>query len=189
MRWLLVLVLASGCSCGGGNSWAESNFDNDDEGWTLSPDATSTTPELRATGGAPGGHICGKDGEMSDIWYFSAPEKFLHDASTTYGKRLTWSLKQESTFQQVKGRDVILQGNGVALVWNIKTTPGKDWTEFGTRIDDTSGWKKDEDPAFPDATEEEMRTALRNVTVFKIRGEYKDGPDFGCLDNVHFGTE
>ena len=191
MRWTVValLALAPGCNCGPSNYYAASTFDNDDDGWTLSPDATTIRPELSGAGGDPGGHICGTDGNMGNTWYFVAPDKFLHDASKAFSKRLTWSLRQDNTFQQLKGRDVVLQGNGLQMIFNIKATPGTDWKEYAVRLDGSSGWKKDEAPDFPDAGDDEMKTLLRNVTTLKIRGEYKDGPDHGCLDNVYFGVE
>src|SRR5438270_5226107 len=101
--WGLTLALASACSCGGG-SGVVSTFEASDEGWTLGGDPTSPTPELRATGGNPGGNICGTDAVQSDIWYFIAPSPFLGDKSAFYGKRLTWDLEQFTSFQQLHGR-------------------------------------------------------------------------------------
>ena len=184
-----LLSVAFACSCSGGSSHASSTFDNDDEGWMLTEDATTTRPELRASGGNPGGHICGTDGMRGATWYFIAPENFLHDASKSYGKRLTWALKQDSIYQQLKGRDVVLQGNGLGVVFDIRATPGLDWTPYQVRLDGSSGWKRDEPPDNPPATDDDLRTLLRNVTELRIRGEFKDGPDHECLDNVYFGVE
>ena len=91
-------------------------------------------------------------------------------------------------YQQLKGRDVVLQGNGLSLVFNIKATPAKEWTAYEARIDDTSGWKID-DAMQPAATEEQIRLALKSITSLRLRGEFADGPDSACLDNVFLGQE
>jgi hypothetical protein len=178
-------LIASGC--GAPAAVAASSFDANDEGWTLNGDAAARI-ELRSAGGNPGGHICGKDSVNGDLWYFIAPARFLGDVSKVYGKRLTWDLKQDNMYQQLKGRDVVLQGNGLSVVFNIKATPAKEWTAYEARIDDASGWKIDE-PAQPAATKEQLQSVLKSVTSLRLRGEFADGPDSACLDNVFFGIE
>ena len=164
-----------------------STFEADDDGWTLGGNG-ATKPELRAAGGNPGGHLCAMDAVSGDLWYFIAPVHFLGDASRAFGLRLTWDLKQDQMFQQIKGRDVVLQGNGLSVVFNIRATPAREWTPYQVRIDGASGWKLDQDPDFPAATEAQLKTLLRNVTSLRLRGEFADGPDGACLDNVYFGV-
>ena len=96
---------------------------------------------------------------------------------------------RRSTFQ-LKGRDVIIQGNGGTIVFNIKATPGTDWTSYAARLNATanSGWKLDE-PGFPDASEAEIKNVFKNVSSLRIRGEFADADDSACLDNVYFGVE
>src|SRR5438876_12455851 len=49
-------------------------------------------------------------------------------------------------------------------------------------LQSAAGWKKyGSDQA---ASEEEMRDVLKSVQRLWIRGEYRDGPDVGKLDNV-----
>ncbi len=186
MRCLAAILLVGASGCNGVVAFGSSTFDANDQGWLLNGDATAV--ELRSVGGNPGGHICGKDSVNGDIWYFIAPYPFLGDASRAYGKRLTWDLKQDNMYQQLKGRDVVLQGGGLSLVFNIRATPARDWTPYEARIDGTSGWKIDE-PAQPDATEAQVRGVLKSVTSLRLRGEFADGPDSACLDNVFFGVE
>jgi hypothetical protein len=186
---LSALLLIFGCGCSGlPASFASTTFDATDDGWTLTGNGEARL-ELRAVGGSPGGHICAEDNVSGDTWYFNAPNQYLGDASKAFGKRLTWALKQENLYQQIKGRDAILQGNGLSVVFNIKSTPGKAWSPYSARIDGSSGWKIDEEPDFPDATDEQMQTLLRNVTALRLRGEFADGPDAACLDNVFFGVQ
>ncbi len=187
VRWLVAIFLLGTTGCNGTAAYAASSFDANDEAWSLNGDAAAQV-ELRSVGGNPGGHICGKDSVNGDIWYFIAPPRFLGDASRTFGKRLTWDLKQDNMYQQLKGRDVVLQGNGLSLVFNIKATPAKEWTAYEARLDGESGWKFD-DAAQPAATEEQVRQVLKAITSLRLRGEFADGPDSACLDNVFLGLE
>ena len=186
-RRLAAFLLLSASGCNGPAAFGASSFDANAEGWTLNGDAAAPV-ELRSAGGNPGGHICGKDSVNGDLWYFIAPAGFLGDATKVYDKRLTWDLKQDNMYQQLKGRDVVLQGNGLSVVFNIKATPAKEWTSYEARIDANSGWKLDE-AAQPAATEEQLKSVLKNVTSLRLRGEFADGPDSACIDNVFFGIE
>jgi hypothetical protein len=183
----LVLVLACGCDCGGPAAYAHSIFETGDEAWQLAGD-TDTQPVRESSGGNPGGHICGTDEVGGDIWYFVAPQKFLGDVSEVYGARLTFDLKQSSIFNQIRGRDVVLNGGGLSIVHNMRAPPGTDWTPYSvTLVESGSGWARDE-AGFPAAVEADIRTVLRNLNALRIRGEYVDGSDSACLDNVYFGT-
>ena len=187
MRCLAAIFVLSISGCNGVAAYAASTFDANDENWTLNGDAAARV-ELRSVGGNPSGHICGKDSVNGDIWYFIAPGRFLGDASKVWGKRLTWDLKQDNMYQQIKGRDVVLQGNGLSIIFNIKATPAREWTSYEARIDELSGWKLDE-AAEPAATDVQMKSVLKNITSLRIRGEFADGPDSACLDTVFFGLE
>src|SRR5258708_1542736 len=65
---------------------AESNFDTDDDGWTLAGDATSAAakPEYIATEGSPGGYIRAKDSGTGGVWYFAAPAKYQGPAASSF---------------------------------------------------------------------------------------------------------
>lgn len=179
---LLVLLL---CGCHDVEAYALDRFEVDAHGWSLTGDANST-PELKDSGGNPGGNICGTDEIGGDIWYFVAPETYLGDASKSYGKRLTFDLKQNNLYQLIKGRDVLLATDGIRIRYDLREIPGTDWTLYSLTLDETDAWKNDT-TAEP-ATQSEIKTVLRNVRSLRIRGEYADGPDSACLDNVIFGT-
>lgn len=195
MPRLSSLLLALVClGCGGSANFAGSTFDANDEGWTLSGDADGRV-ELRAVGGSPGGHICGKDSTNGDVWYFVAPAPFLGDKSKVYGTTLSWALKQDQMYQQLSGRDVVIQGMGTTIIYNIKATPGRSWTTYDVHLDAlaNSGWRVDQPgggnpETFPLATEEDLRAVFKNITSLRFRGEFTDGPDSACIDNVYFGT-
>ncbi len=186
---LLCLVL---CACGWVPSVAGSAFENDADGWTLTGNGDITVPTLMSTGGNPGGHICGKDAKDGDTWYFVAPSKFLGNVTKAAGKRITWDIKQGTIFNQIRGRDLVLNGGGLALTYNIRSAPGLEWTPYSVRLDDTSGWLVENGGGNTGAkaTSDDIASVLRNLTSLRIRGEFVDGPDdTACLDNMYLGTE
>jgi Laminin B (Domain IV) len=183
----LALLFACACDCGGPASFAHSTFETGDEAWRLAGDA-DLQPELLTQNGNPGGHICGTDLVGGNIWYFVAPQKYLGDVSQVYGARLTFDLKQSTIFNQIRGRDVVLNGGGLSIVYNMRSPPGTDWTPYSVAITEAgNAWARDE-AGFPPANETDIRTVLRNLNALRIRGEYVDGSDSACLDNVYFGT-
>lgn len=192
MRLLVVTAcLLACCSCGPA-AYASSTFEGDNEGWTVSNNGEpSTPPTLLSEGGNPAGHLCGKDEGDGDTWYFVAPLKFLGNASGALGKRLTFDLKQGSIFNQVRGRDVVLNGGGLAVTWNFRFAPGLDWTPYSVRLDGTSSWRMDEPTGQgAAATEDDLRTVLSDLRSVRIRGEFYDGLyDTACIDNVYLGRD
>jgi hypothetical protein len=188
---LLTLPCLTLFGCGGVAAFASSTFEADADGWVLGNNGTDTSPTSNTRGGNPDGNICGIDEKDGDIWYFVAPPKYLGNASSVYGKRLTFDLKQGSIYNQIRGRDVVLNGGGLAIIVNMRFAPGLDWTPYSFRMDDTSGWTIDDQSGHgPTAVESDVRTVLGSLTSLRIRGEYFDGPlDTACLDNVYFGRE
>jgi hypothetical protein len=182
-----LLLGFSGCDLGLPASYAHSVFESGDEGWRLAGD-TNTQPDVATTGGNPNGNLCGTDQVGGSIWYFVAPQKFLGDVSSIYGKRLTFDLKQSSIFNQIRGRDVVLNGGGLSIVYNMRSPPGTDWTPYSITLEEAgNAWAQDV-TGFPPASEADIRTVLRRLDALRIRGEYVDGSDSACLDNVFFGT-
>jgi hypothetical protein len=178
------VLCAASCK---GPAFAWSTFEAGDESWILSGDPTSTHPDDLPTGGNPGGNLCGTDGESFDIWSFDAPLNYLGNAERAYGKKVTWDLKQLQLRNPVRGRELVIQGGGLSAFWNAKELPGLAWTSFSARLDDSSGWNLDMEGG--PASEADLRLILRNLTAVRFRGEFVDGPDRACLDNVFFGRE
>lgn len=190
MRWLAcAAAVALSTSCGL-PALASSLFEGDDEGWQLSGNGAQTRVELRKDGGNPNGNICGKDAQDGDTWYFVAPGKYLGNVTAAYGKRLIFDLKQYTYFNQIRGRDVVLNGGGLAVTWYSRYAPGLEWTPYSVTLDDQSGWVVDEPTGHgPPATADDLKRVLGNLTALRLRGEFYDGPnDVACLDNVYFGT-
>ena len=188
-RVVFAISLLTVGACGGLPALASNTFESDEGGWLLTGNGEVTSPILMREGGNPGGHICGSDAKDGDTWYFVAPAKYLGNATAVYGKRLIWDLKQNKVFNQIRGRDVVLNGGGLALTFNIRSAPGTDWTPYSVTIDDSSGWLNENNGAGVAATAADIKSVLRNLTSLRIRGEFYDGPnDSACLDNVYFGT-
>lgn len=188
--WPVLIALVAG-ACGGIPSRASSTFEASDEGWTISGNGEATKPVLEKEGGNPGAAICGQDAVEGDVWYFRAPEKYLGDASGSYGKRLTFDLRQDEFLYQLSGRDVIVQGGGLAVTINLPLRPPKQWYPYSFVLSIADAWTRDDLSGHgPPATEEELRTVLRDINSIQIRGEFYDGPlDRACLDNVYFGRD
>jgi len=187
VRWVPLLFVAAFAGC-----IPSSTFESDDEGWTLSGNGEDTRPELQSSDGYPAGNLCGQDAYDQDAWYFVAPPKYRGNQAAHYGSRLTFDLKQFTIYNQVKGRDVVLEGSSLRISYNFRFTPGTDWTPYSIRLDDASGWVYDEltQNAGAPVTADDFRTLLGDVTILKIRGEFYDGPnDRACLDNVYFGRD
>lgn len=175
-------------ACAGAPS---STFESGDDGWTLSNNGASSKPTLVQHEGNPAGNVCGKDADPDDIWYFVAPGEFLGDVSASYGKRLTFDLKQGESYSQIRGRDVILNGGGLALTVNFRMPPGRDWTPYAFQVSDQGGWTIDDQTGRgTPATETDLRMVLGALTSLRIRGEFFDGREgTACLDNVYFGRK
>lgn len=187
MRRVVLLALAF-LACGPAAS-ASSTFEGDDEGWTLANNGSDTRPTLEREGGNPGGNLCGQDKGFGDVWYFVAPRKYLGNVDEAFGKRLTFDIKQSNLFDQVRGRDVVLNGGGLGLVWDLRYAPHLDWTPTSIFLDELAGWRLDE----PDgglASAADLHTVLKDLNSLRIRGDFYDGPDdVTCLDNVYLGRE
>jgi hypothetical protein len=189
VRLLVVPAFALLSSACGPAALASSTFEGDNEGWSLSNNGALTAPTLVREGGNPAGHLCGRDEGDGDIWYFVAPQKYLGNMSGAMGKRITYDLKQGNMFNQIRGRDVVLNGGGLAVTWNMRAPPRLDWTPYSVRFDATSGWAIDE-PNGADATEADLRTVLSDLRSLRIRGEFFDGlNDTACIDNVYLGRD
>jgi hypothetical protein len=172
-------------SCGGSPATA---FEGDDEGWRVSGNGEQTVPQLNRAGGNPGGHICVSGEFPLDTWYFVAPQKFLGEQTRRYGGRLTFDLKQGSTFNQIRGRDVVLNGGGLAVIYNMRSPPRLDWTPYSIDLS-VGDWLLDTDTGqgMP-ASEEQLRTVLSRLNSLRIRGEFVAvEQNSACLDNVVLG--
>jgi alkaline phosphatase D len=164
---------------------ATSDFSVDDEGWTVSGDATSAVPTYVAVGGNPGGYVHVTDLAANGVWYWEAPAKFLGDKLASYGFSLTYQLRMRGSGSLFDSNDLILNGGGVSL--HLDQTPPVPsdvlWTSYTALLSEFGGWKVGS-LAGPAATQFQFQTVLSSLTRLRIRGEFITGPDNGDLDNV-----
>ena len=165
-----------------------STFDTDTEGWVVTGDATSANPNYVATGGNPGGYVSADDTAAGGVWVWSAPAKFLGDQSGSYGRTLSFDLKQSSLDSQFDDSDIIISGADMTISLDLSNNPGTDWTSYSVVLDETFPWKFGFITSATLATAEQIQTVLSNISSLKIRGEYVSGSDTGGLDNVILQT-
>ena len=210
---LLVVVLLGG-ACGASSSSktidpqgarAASGFESGAEDWTIMGDAqaASAKPDYYGTGGNPDGLISAVDDVTGGVWFFNVPARYLGDASASYGHFLKYDLKTTDVSDPFDDFDVVLQGNGMIVVFMFTTpsNPGTNtWTSFKVQLDETAGWRVATSydysyfeslldyTSLPAPSQAEFQSVLANLTLFMIRGEFNSGPDTGYLDNVRFGA-
>ncbi|GAB2533243.1 hypothetical protein GCM10027085_25150 [Spirosoma aerophilum] len=179
MLALLLVHLTVGCSNFGITtipSPSFSGFEKDNEDWEVSKGGKS---RYSSTGGNPDGYLEGIDtGE--NAWYFVAPTRFINEAKFSYGRTLSFDLKQSATDDQVHFADLILTDSLTTLTFNTPDHPKTTWTHYAVKLDECQGWKKGKTKA----TQADIQAVLKNLKALHIRGEFRAGPDIGGLDNV-----
>lgn len=161
-----------------------STFDTDAEGWRIVGDAQegSADPAFNAEGGNPGGYIDATDDVAGGTWYFRAPASWAGDASAAYGGTLEFDLFVTDIASPFSEPDVILEGGGLSLTFDVPSDPGTAWTHFSVPLTESAGWIDSATGAAP--TADQFRSVLASLSGLEIRGEYNTGPDTGSLDNV-----
>lgn len=170
---------------------AQSNFDANAEGWTISTFGDGTNLAHSASGGVPGGYISITDGQTGGVFNFSAPAGYLGNKSSAYGGSLSYSQSQQGTGTQVDFADVALIGAGLTLVFDAGPNPAffPTWTSHNVSLLASAGWKIDSLSGAA-ATEAQLQQVLGNLTELRIRGEFQGAPgaDVGRLDSVRLDS-
>lgn len=169
----------------------ESTFDEDADGWLVSQNGGSSSPEYYAEDGNPGGHIGDSEAQGGVAWYYQAPFKYLGDREAFYGGTLSFDLRQMQTDQQFdadlpEDGDIALMSGETTLVYEFRgenSKPETEWTSFEVALSAEADWTN-LDSQDPFATEEEFRTVLSDLERLRIRGEYRSGSDESRLDSV-----
>jgi hypothetical protein len=163
-----------------------SYFTTNDEGWSIVGDGVLYhAPQ----GGNPSGWIFAIDRTEGELFYFSAPARFLGDLADAYGLVLSfdrvWSETSPSNLKD--GDDIVLKGNVHTLVVRFDDPPGHTWTPSAVRLDISGGWLHE--ATREPATAAEIQAVLGSLQQLLIRGEFRIGPEQGGLDNVVLGAE
>lgn len=153
-----------------------------DEGWTVVANYASTTPDLNATGGHPGGYISDHD-EGPGIWWFVAPVKFTGDLSAYLGETLWVDRNQDLVVNASPEDGVIIDGGGTSLHHSLPVPSVGSWATHSVVLDATATWTVGS-AAGPAATPADFTAVLGGVTMLRVRGDYNTTLETTGLDNV-----
>lgn len=170
-------------STGSNTPGAQSTFDADADGWTVVGDAQPV--QFVSSGGNPGGYVSTSDLELGGTWYWKAPQKFLQSLSGAYGGRLRFDLIVSQTGNGYEDVEVVLTGGDTRLGFDLPSAPGTRWTSYEVDLSERGAWV--DLATNRTASRSQIRAALRGASELRIRGEFRDGPDTGGLDNVYVG--
>jgi hypothetical protein len=157
------------------------------EGWTVTGDDVTKTVTYSSTGGKPNGSISATEATTGTM-FFTAPSKYLGDASAYYGGELRFDLKTAVTEGAFFAyADVELTSNGTTLAYDCTPNPTTAWQSYVVPIKET-GWKMTTITGAA-VTAAELKAVLANLTRVRIRAEFSNQYDTGYLDNVYFGSK
>jgi hypothetical protein len=165
-----------------------SDFENGDEGWTISGDAQGggADPFWNDTSGNPGGHIFAVDDGDGRWWDFRAAAKYHGNLIGAYNNTLSFDLRMQyrGSFDETGfPRDVVItSANGSQIWFNTSYNPSLNWTSYTVDINEEAGWMLND--STNTAGEAEILSVLSSVADLHIRGEFISGSDIGFLDNV-----
>jgi hypothetical protein len=157
------------------------------EGWSVTGDDTTKTVTYSSTGGKPNGSISAVEA-TSGTMFFTAPSKYLGDASAYYGGELRFDLKAAVTEGEFFAyADVELTSNQTTLAYDCTPNPTTAWQSYVVPLSET-GWKMTTVTGAA-VTAAQFKAVLANLTRVRIRGEFSNQYDIGYLDNVYFGSK
>lgn len=171
---------------------AASTFDIDAEGWSVvdlptpiipSPPTVLGTYSVNfiSSGGNPGGYISMTD--PSGNWFmFSAPNAFLGDKLSAFGRTLSFDMKTSPTPALAEHVAVVLVGLDDTLFFKA-SSPGSGWGTEEVLLA-PNGWRLNDQNAGPGPTALEMQTVLSDLQALYISGDWVDGVETTGLDNV-----
>jgi len=169
---------------------AEETFEEGDTGWIVVGDAQgeSDKPTYETEGGNPGAYMSAIDDAVGGVWFWSAPDSFLHQVTAAWAERgslravLTFDLKQSDLSSPFEDKDVVLAAGQRRLHYRHAEPPGLDWTSYRVPLRPAAGWTNAE--TGEPATAEEMQEVVSALDTLWIRGEFRTGDDVGGIDNI-----
>jgi hypothetical protein len=143
-------------------------------------------PELRASGGVPGGALAyAAPASQPGPWYFAfCPILEGYDLG-----RISFDLllEQEGAGPTIDASDVVLSTVGASLERALAARPGLAWTHHDLDLNDPAGWTWRDGSGTRPATLEDLRAVSWLLTGIQIRGQYAEGASAALLDN--FSTD
>lgn len=168
-----------------------STFDTSADGWTTIGAVGSPTPIYATTGGNPGGRVRAADvfsGAAPIYSYFVAPGAFLGNLCSAYGKTLKYDIQQAPPARPYSDVPNVFLSNGtITLEYSptVQVYPALEpaWSTYTVTLKEGPEWLNFSTGS--QATEQEMKSVLCNLTSLRIRGRYGIGSEgVSGLDNV-----
>jgi PKD repeat protein len=161
-----------------------SRFSRSTECWTVTGDGTG--PNLKSTGGNPGGYAEAYDLNIRQTWYWSAPRQFLGNKATSIGQNLSFDIRTNYPGAARGTRQVFLEGAGLTIGATMPNLPGTSWTHNDIPLL-ASNWHYSSNDALVSVAD--FLAVMSNLTGIRILGEYSNEADTGGLDNVVMAPE
>jgi hypothetical protein len=166
------------CTVLAAGSYSE-GFDGGAGGWTGYADFTNLRIQSSSFAG---NYLAANDRAQGGTWYFRAPLAWAGDWSHFYGGTIAFYLYVGGGSTFFPADDVVIYGrNGTRLAARFvgPWLPTNGFFRFEVPLDATT--LKVNGAA---GTREQIIDALGGVTDLFIRGEYLNGADWGCIDEV-----
>ncbi|NQY63544.1 MAG: hypothetical protein HRT38_07370 [Alteromonadaceae bacterium] len=118
--------------------------------------------------------------------YIVGGNKWHGDLSAAYGGILSYDLFLKN-ININPSDDVRLSGNGISIYYDIQQMVSNSWNHFDIPLMSNSGWKIW--GTNNDATADELKNVLSDISDFRLMGEYGNywygtGQNVGYFDNI-----
>ena len=183
-KFVVGCLLGTAASTSFSMALAFSNFAENDDGWLTKNSVMDF--EWLSSGGSPNGFIQAKDQSGEDLWFFSAPAKFLGNKAAAYGGTLSFDLRVISFSAPLQGSyaDVqLIAVDGTQLSYAGQFNPGTNWGSFSVGLLSDGLWTVGSTTG-PAVTEEQMVSVLSNLNGLRIRGDFRQAGEATGLDSV-----
>jgi hypothetical protein len=163
---------------------AASTFDNDAEGWQLAAESdcsSNSAPAYSPTGGNPGGHISGTDGDPGGagdqcIWAAQSPGSFGGDLNANYGGTISYDLRTEGSPEFGGGVAIFnfIDQTSIQVLGGTAPPNPDEWTNYSFTLteDDPNAvfYDSEFNPTQP-PTPEQYLSVLENVGGILVLGD------------------
>lgn len=162
-----------------------SNFNTNDEGWTVGNLAANSATITANAVYNPGGYITTQDVAVETGFF--APAAYRGNLSSYYGQFVRYDLSVSSN-DAVPYANLILYSGSTAIAFGT-TPPGTSFTHYDIPLTE-AGWHIYPGGGLAGATpisQAQFLSILGNVTAFAIHTDWRTGTEEGALDNVRLG--
>jgi formylglycine-generating enzyme required for sulfatase activity/serine/threonine protein kinase len=169
----------------------------DDEGWRTvnEDDSLPATEFMKVDTDGSKFWLVARDGSGGKDFGWLAPEKYNGKQSDKFGRFLQYSIRTDGNGSGMSDSDwyVRLRGQGVVIFVDqaaVGLPNPNQWKTYRIKLDGSGGWKMRNDSGqIVIATDADIRYVLSNLKDLWINGEFANGKDTGCLDDVEFGVD